>query len=206
MEKKEMQKILIVAIIGSLIGSFITYSVINFKPNPDRLIKEFYDIENAVNISPHGLRKRMDKGDINYNLVDVRSAEEYEKEHIVGAINIPLYKDSNTSISLEKEENEKERILNSFKDLLKQEKEIILYCYSSPCMSGRKVGKLLADNGIYVKTMNIGWNEWKYSWDSWNHDGETKVDPKDYVVSGKEPGKPKVKDLKSTCGSGELDC
>ena len=195
------------AIIGAFIGSFFTYGVLQTqKPRQNDLIKEFYDTENAVHVSPHTIRKKMDRGEKNFILIDLRSQEEYEKEHIVGAINIPTYKDPNNSISIETEVKEKERILNAFKELEKQDKEIVTYCYSMPCMTGRKVGKLLSDNGIYVKTLNIGWNEWRYFWDLWNHDAEDKVDPKDYIVSSKEPGTPKLKDIHSSCSAGELGC
>ena len=60
--------------------------------------KEFYDTENAIHVSPHGLRKKMTKGETDsFVLVDLRSEEEYTKEHIITAINIPAYKDPDTS-------------------------------------------------------------------------------------------------------------
>ncbi len=147
----------------------------------------------------------MDKGETNYVLVDVRSPQEYDKEHIIGAISIPAYKDPNTSISLETEKEEKERIINAFNNV-RNEKEIIVYCYSIPCMTGRKIGKLLSEHDIYVKHLGIGWNEWRYSWNLWNHDGETPTDVKEYIVSGKESGKPMIKDTFSPCKVGELGC
>lgn len=45
------------------------------------------------------------------------------------------YKDPDTSAY-----EEKDRIINEFKKLPK-DKDIIVYCYSIPCMTGRKVGK-----------------------------------------------------------------
>lgn len=63
-----------------------------------------------------------------------------------------------------------------------------MYCYSGPCMTGRKIGKMLADQGIYVMHLGIGWQEWRYYWNLWNHDGETKVNPSDYIWSGPERG------------------
>jgi len=62
-------------------------------------------------------------------------------------------------------------------------------------MTGRKIGKLLAENGIYVKSLNIGWNEWRYFWDLWNHDSETPTDGKDYIVSGGIPDSLKYPEL-----------
>ncbi len=193
-------------IIGALVGSSVTLIIIRSqKPTQQELIKDFYFTENAVHVSPHTLRKKMDNGETDYTLIDLRSSQEYEKEHVIGSINIPTYKDPNTSISLDSERKEKERIINQFRELTKN-KNIIVYCYSMPCMTGRKVGKLLAENGIYVKSLNIGWNEWRYFWSLWNHDSETPTDFKDYVISGKDPGKPKLKNFFSPCKVGELGC
>lgn len=199
----QMLKIIIIsAVVGALIGGAVTFILQNFQKTGNRdLIKEFYEVENAVHVSPHGLRKKMSKGEIDdYILVDLRSLQEYEKEHIVTAINIPAYKDPDTSAY-----DEKERILKAFQSLPK-DKEIIIYCYSMPCMTGRKIGKFLAENEIYVKHLGIGWNEWRYFWNLWNHDSEIPTKPEDYVVSGKEPGLPKASELPSPCGEGEFSC
>lgn len=49
-------------------------------------------------------------------------------------------------------------------------------------MTGRKVGKMLAKEGIYVKHLGIGWNEWRYDWKSWNHPHEWDItNPMDYI-------------------------
>ena len=200
-----MKTILIAAIVGAVIGSgaaFIFQN--NQKSTEQELIKEFYEIENAVYISPHSLRQKMSKGHANdYVLVDLRSQEEYEKEHIITAVSVPAYKDPNTSAY-----DERDRMIGQFQELIKNNpnKEIIVYCYSMPCMTGRKIGKMLAENGIYVKHLGIGWNEWRYFWNLWNHDGESPTKVEDFVVSGKEPGVPKIQELPSPCGEGEFSC
>lgn len=197
--------IILSAIVGALIGSGVILVVQKFqKPTEENLIKEFYDVENAVYVSPHSLRQKMSKGEIkDYILVDLRSQQEYEKAHIVTAINIHAYKDPNTSAY-----DEKKRIIGQFRELIKNNppKEIIVYCYSMPCMTGRKIGKMLAENGIYVKHLGIGWNEWRYFWSLWNHDTETPTKVEDFIVSGKEPGVPKVTEFPSPCGEGEFGC
>jgi len=170
----------------------------------NELITDYYSIENAVSVSPHGLRAQMSKGQTDhYVLVDLRSQEEYEKEHVVTAVNIPTYKDANTSAY-----GEVDRIVDSFKTLIEEnpDKDIITYCYSTACMTSRKIGLILAEHDIHVKHLNIGWNEWKYAWDSWNHDSETPVNPEDYVVQGKEPGTPPKNDLAPICTDGEFGC
>jgi rhodanese-related sulfurtransferase len=146
----------------------------------------------------------MDAGHTNYILVDVRSEEEYRSGHIIGAINIPVYRSPNSSINLDTDVDEAAAIVENFRALPK-DKEIIIYCYSAACMSGRKVGKLLAENGIYVKILNIGWNEWRYYWNMWNHEGETaKVE--DYIASGPEPGTVVKKNNSPSCSSGGFGC
>lgn len=207
MHRNLFYTVLLGAVVGGLVGGIVALTVINYKkPTASDYIKEFYLIENAVHASPHSLRKKMDKGETNYILVDLRSPQEYEKEHIISAINIPAYKDPNTSISLETDSEAKGRIINDFRKLDKN-KEIVVYCYSMPCMTGRKVGKLLVENGIYVKHLGIGWNEWRHFWKLWNHELEwDKTKPEDYVSKGKQPGVPKAVELPSPCGMGELGC
>ena len=201
---KLSQLVLLVVVVGLLSGGVGAYLVNkNFIPKraltaEDR-IKEFYLTEAAVHTSPHGLRKHMSKGDNDFILVDLRSREEYNKEHIVSAINIPAYSDPNNSAY-----GEIERIIGEF-EKLGTDKEIIVYCYSTACMTGRKVGKMLAENGIFVKHLGIGWNEWRYYWGLWNHDGETSSQVDDYIVSGPKPGEPKKGSAAPVC-DGELGC
>lgn len=204
--KQIIQTILISAVVGGVAASAVAFVIIRYQkpqePTSEELIKDFYLTENAVHVSPHSLRTKMSKGQTgDYVLVDLRSQEEYEREHIVTAVNISAYKDPNTSAY-----DEKDRIIGAFR-ALPENKEIIVYCYSTPCMTGRKIGKMLAENDIYVKHLGIGWNEWRYFWTLWNHDAEAPTNVLDYIVSGKEPGVPKISnELPSPCGEGDLSC
>lgn len=186
----------------SLVTGFVGGWSARFLPvSNDQHIADFYNIENAVYVSPHGLRKKMSEGVQDHTLVDLRSAEEYEKEHIVGAVNIPAYKDPDTSAY-----DEVDRIVSTFK-ALPQEKPIIVYCYSMPCMTGRKIGQMLSEHGMYVKHLGIGWNEWRHFWNLWNHEGEWGVtNVKDYVVSGTEPGSFKGAPVITPCSDGQFGC
>ena len=189
------KKTIILAFIFGIIGALLVSSIQNFIPkNNNDLIKEFYLVENAVHVSPHSIRKAMDKGDQKFILVDLRSQEEYEKEHIVGAVSIPAYKDKDTS-----DYGSVERIVGDFLKLPK-DKNIIVYCYSMPCMTGRKIGLMLVDHGIYVKHLGIGWNEWKYDWTGWNHEHEWNITKaEDYIATGKDPGVPVLRVNSTVC-------
>ncbi|HII65150.1 TPA: rhodanese-like domain-containing protein [Candidatus Woesearchaeota archaeon] len=190
---------LILGLLGGILGAVVSDKALH--PSEEDLITEFYDVENAVHVSPHSLRKMMEKGDSSYVLVDLRSAQEYEKEHIAGAVSIPAYKDPDTSAY-----GDIERIVGGFEELPK-DKGTIVYCYSMPCMTGRKIGKMLAERGIYVKHLGIGWNEWRYQWTLWNHEHEWNLTrAEDYIVSGKEPGAPKKAASKACPIEGEFGC
>ena len=199
---KNKSTIIIAILFAVVVGVITSVLTINFILNSEKyLIRDFYLTENAVHISPHSLRVKMDKGINDYTLVDVRSKEEYEKEHIIGAISIPAYKDKDTPAY-----DEEDRIISEFSKLPK-DKEVIIYCYSTPCMSGRKIGKMLAENGIYVKQLGIGWNEWRYYWTLWNHEPEwNSTNVLDYVTSGSEPGIPTTRNVSSSCPLGGFGC
>ncbi|MCW9054706.1 MAG: rhodanese-like domain-containing protein [Candidatus Pacebacteria bacterium] len=197
-------KLITISVLVAVVVSAVTATIVSrngFISSDDAHIKAFYAAEVAVHVSPHGLRKHMDKGDDTFILVDLRSQEEYEREHIIGAINIPAYKDPYTSAY-----GDVERIVNSFSEL-DQEKDIIVYCYSIPCMTGRKIGNMLAEHGIYVQLLSVGWNEWRYHWTLWNHEHEwDETDVSDYVISGSEPGVPQMRDGSSCTIENELGC
>jgi len=199
---KKSTTILILAVVLAVISSAITSSIIlNQSPTKEELMEDFYLTETAIHVSPHHLRKAISKGDDSFIIVDLRSQEEYEKEHILGAINIPAYKNPDKSAY-----GDVERIVGEFAKLPK-DKDIIVYCYSIPCMTGRKVGKMLAEEGIYVQHLGIGWNEWRYYWDLWNHEHEWNVtDVMDYVASGSEPGEFEGALNSDTCAVGDFSC
>ena len=76
-------------------------------------------------------------------------------------------------------------------------------------MSGAEIAeKMLADHGIYVKHLGIGWNEWRYHWETWNHHHEWELtDVMNYVVSGPDPGELEGVTKKEVCPiEGGLGC
>ena len=56
----------------------------------EALRQDYYYSESATLVSPHTMRLNMDKGQVDFVLIDLRSAEDYERGHIRGAINIPF--------------------------------------------------------------------------------------------------------------------
>jgi rhodanese-related sulfurtransferase len=195
---REAALLLLGIVIGSAVATLFTFGLLQWsKPSTEDLIREYYLTENAVLVSPHSLRVKMMEGASDFVLVDLRSAQEYSQGHIAGAVNIPAYRDPNTTAY-----DEVDRIVGAFA-ALPMDKEVIVYCYSTPCMTGRKVGKTLVEHGIYVKHLGIGWNEWRHFWTLWNHEPEwnnTRVE--DYVAFGAEAGVPRATSLANHNASG----
>ena len=171
-------------IAGTIIGALAALLGVQYleSQKADESVNEdiaaYYAHAAATLVSPHNIRERMSHGKNDYVLVDIRAEEDYLREHIITAINIDTGRDLDV-------------ILADFQALVAEnpDKEIIIYCYSAACMNGRKAGNFLAENGVFVKEMTVGWNEWRYGWEMWNYDTEWdtyKVE--DYVVSGAEPG------------------
>lgn len=185
-------------LITSLLASIITLAIICWFhmlswENTDTQISEYYNHEVATNISAHGLRKKLDEWDNSFVIVDVRSEEEYIEWHIIWAISIPAYTDRDNIQAISNE-----RILEAFK-AIDPDKEIITYCYSSYCMTSRKIGSFLAENWVYVKHLTVGWNEWRYGWELWNYPHEEDQTQK-YTFSGTWAWVPEKAPGSDSCG------
>ena len=186
---------LIIGLVGLVLLILLTQAV--FFPTENQRIKSFYSSNTATLISPHSLREQLHKGHENFVLIDTREKEDYLRGHITTAINIVPSKN----------------LVNDFRNLEIQypDKEILIYCYTHVCMRGKKVGKELADNGVYVKELGIGFNEWKNFWRQWNYEDEWEfIDINEFITIGEEPGvlKKNAADLFETkgCSEGEYGC
>jgi len=184
--------VILFAVIGYLLGSSAQSS-----PEESK-IAAYYANSVATLVSPHSIRRSMDRGFHDYIVVDTRAASDYENGHISGALNI----DSEQSV---------DEVVTAFREIERDAKKpILIYCYSASCMNGRKVGHKLAQSGIYVHEMTIGYNEWEFFPDTWNYPQEAGTyDIENYITRGTEPGEPEqnLQGLLHGCGiEGELSC
>jgi len=190
---KNSYVIAITVIIGIVLGTMGSFLAVTYAMNTSQQrYKDFYDTENLVSVSPATIKQKMDTGVHDYILVDLRSAAEYDQEHIIGAINIPGTQNITSMV-------------DAFRQL-PANKDIILYCYSAACTLSRQVGQILAQNGIFAKHLNIGWSEWRYHWDLWNPESNV-TENMSYIQQGSEPGVPVLSNDTSSCyASGGLGC
>lgn len=184
------KSILMALVVGVIAGAILTdlASGSGTHKTQSQLMSEYYQVENAVSVSPTDVKTALQRGSYGeFVLVDLRSQVEYEEEHITSAINVPIFVDPEVSgISNE------ERIVKAFAEIKKNnpEREIIMYCYSGACMASRKAGKILSEHNIFAKHLNIGWYEWRYFWKMWS--GEDGLNVEDFITKGAEAGEPNL--------------
>jgi rhodanese-related sulfurtransferase len=76
------------------------------------------------------LKEKMDRND-SFILIEVLDAEEYEKEHIQGAVNIPL-----------------KEVGHTVKDQYPKDKEIVVYCAHFDCKASPNAAQKLVNLGF----------------------------------------------------------
>jgi rhodanese-related sulfurtransferase len=79
--------------------------------------------------------------------VDSRDEKDYQKNHITGAINLPMRKWAEQEPRLSK--------------LLPRETKLVLYCYGGACGLSTRMGKRLLEMGYqHPIVLRRGWTEW----------------------------------------------
>jgi len=184
---EEKGKLAALCISASVIfGILAAYAVVNYLPKSQLdAAKEFYDIETAMSVSPSDYIYDLKAGTRAGLVVDLRTPAQYNAGHLVTSVNVPAGQMS------------EEQIVAAFRRL-PSDKPFITYCYSSYCMLSRKVGKTLADKGIFSKHLTAGWLE-------------IQRDYPGYVVNGSEPGSLSVSENETVgvcdpTGEGEFGC
>ncbi len=110
-------------------------------PDPDEA-KQYFETKLKFTAGPMEVdRLRREKGKY-IQLVDVRAAEDYQKEHLPGAINLPQDGWGNLTS-------------------LARDKTNILYCYSIVCYLATRACARFAGEGYAVMEMEGGFKEWK---------------------------------------------
>ncbi|MBI5200219.1 MAG: rhodanese-like domain-containing protein [Elusimicrobia bacterium] len=104
---------------------------------------DFFKAKLQFEQTPHGLKKLLDEKHPTLLVVDVRDAQAYEKEHIPGAVNIPLGELSG-------------RLREIGKD-----KTVVTYCWNITCALATRAALELAHRGYKVQELMGGIDRWK---------------------------------------------
>lgn len=109
------------------------------RPDPQKA-KAYFENKVAFTTGPVELSRMIKSGEV--NVVDVREAEDYEKGHIPGAINLP----HDTWASATN---------------LSRDKTNVVYCYSQQCHLAAKACVIFAEKGFPVMELEGGFNVWE---------------------------------------------
>lgn len=97
-------------------------------------------------------------------LIDVRSTQEYQKEHIVGALSYPLYTIQNENIKYIDSES-----LST--EGLDKTKSIVIYGPSNAFQRQQAFVSILKKQGFNIKPLAVGWNEFRHFQNIWIPEG-----------------------------------
>jgi rhodanese-related sulfurtransferase len=103
--------------------------------------KAFFDSLLDFTRGPIELHSMIERGD-KLNIIDVRRPEDYAKEHIPGAVNLP------------------EDRWSTFKGLSKDRPNVV-YCYTLVCQLSTKAAKYFAEHDFPALLLTGGIEEWK---------------------------------------------
>lgn len=109
------------------------------------LAKSHFEEKLKVTLGPVEMQHLMEdpQEKNNFTLIDVRSREGYQEEHVPGAINIP-----------------EEELENRLSEIPK-DKAVIVYCWTITCHLAAHAGLTLAKHGYFVRELEGGIQEWK---------------------------------------------
>jgi rhodanese-related sulfurtransferase len=113
-------------------------------PADIELSRKHFEERLKVTLGPVELQELMDEDRGSFTLVDVRSKEGYQQEHIPSAINIP--------------ESELESRLQE----IPKDKPVVVYCWTLVCHLAAHAGLKLAEHGYFARELEGGIQEWKH--------------------------------------------
>jgi len=113
---------------------------------------------------PYQIKLDMDKGELFYVILDVRSPQEFNKGHIRDALNLPAYSSFNDLKKLSLSEGD---IIKKLRSTMPQKKPIVVYGSTRDSQVTHDMVAILSRNGYEVSTLGVGWNEWRHFTNLW---------------------------------------
>jgi rhodanese-related sulfurtransferase/DNA-binding transcriptional ArsR family regulator len=110
----------------------------------DRIVASYLASKDGLEpVSSDELMARADEGLV--TLLDVRPPEEYAREHLPGAVNVPLAE------------------LKSHLAGLPKEREVVAYCRGPWCVLSFEAVQLLRAAGFQARRLEVGLPEWRHA-------------------------------------------
>ena len=86
----DRNQLIFIVLASAVVGALAALTVSNFLNSGNSgLIRDFYNTEVAVSVSPSDFINHLKAGQLDGLLIDLRSQKEYEKAHLVTSVNVP---------------------------------------------------------------------------------------------------------------------
>lgn len=156
--------------ITSFIGSALTTGaaliifsgnlIAQFVPKPVPKVESSQTVKAPMNISKYDpllLASKLRKNETDFELVDIRSASDYSRGHILGAVSLPVY---STGMVGNSGDLDTEGIKEAFKKYMVTDKFLIIYAQNAYSTIPSDIAAILSTDKKKVKALAVGWEEW----------------------------------------------
>jgi rhodanese-related sulfurtransferase len=155
-------------------------SIVSF---PGTLFAKESVFDGAAVYDPYVLKMDLDRGELPYLLLDLRSVEEFETEHIRGAISLPTY----TSLKdLPKHSLNEKKIMEKIESLDAKDRAVVVYAHTRDSKLAQDTALILRKNGHEVSVLGVGWNEWRHFRNLWLPEPEWNTVELNNYIEGRE--------------------
>jgi len=131
---------------------------------PGKLFAKESVLDGATVFDPYQVTILLDKGELPFLLLDVRSAKEYTKGHIKGAVNVPLYKEVSDIANLKVSEKD---FMKKLDEIDSKKKAVVVYAHTRDSKLSHDVSLLVRKHKREVAILGVGWNEWRHFRNLW---------------------------------------
>lgn len=139
---------------GNLVAQFVPKPVESVKS------KEIKSVTATVQVQKYDpllLASKLKKKETDFDLLDIRSASDFSRGHIVNAISVPVY---STDLVTKNGDLDNEGIKKAFKNYLSTDKFIIIYAQNAYSTIPSEIAEIIGTGEKKVKALAVGWDEW----------------------------------------------
>lgn len=105
------------------------------------------------------LASKLKKGEKDLEIIDIRTKKEFDKGHIVTAVNIPVYE---SEIVTDEGDLDTKAVFEAFDEYMKTDTILIIYAQNAYSTLPSDIAKLLNSGSKTVKALAVGFEEWEH--------------------------------------------
>ncbi len=157
--------------ISTFLGSVVTSTfallgvggnlLATFAPHPTPKVSAVQEVrvpQKSTKYDPLLLASKLKKNDTDIEVIDIRSAADYQKGHIATAINVPVYE---SEMITKNGDLDAEAVKSAFSKYISTTKVMVIYAQNSYSTLTNDVAAIVAGGGKEAKALAVGWEEWR---------------------------------------------